>query len=230
MMRGLIPRSDRPATQSPQVSVHRSGVDPWGGRRAWARRAADRGPKVSSMPVFVLRLKAPRPRFAQPLTPAEQEIMARHGAHWRPYLECGEMVAFGPVLTDEDSYGLAIVETDDEGALRDFAAEDPVVTTGTASFEIGRMADDGTSARGGRDRRPARRGRTRVDARSRTFCAAAASRSPRPLFARGGLGSADRTQAEPPDRNVNLSERHADRTPNLIGSDAERGTLTAGDY
>jgi hypothetical protein len=96
------------------------------------------------MPVFVLRLKAPRPRFAQTLTDAEREVMARHGAHWRPYLERGDMVAFGPVLTDEDSYGLAVVETDDEQALRDFAAEDPVVTTGTANFEIGRMLDAGT--------------------------------------------------------------------------------------
>ena len=96
------------------------------------------------MPVFVLRLKAPRPRFAQTLTDAEREVMARHGAYWRPYLERGDMVAFGPVLTDEDSYGLAVVETDDEHALRDFAAGDPVVTTGTASFEIGRMADAGT--------------------------------------------------------------------------------------
>ena len=96
------------------------------------------------MPVFVLRLKAPRPQFAQTLTPAELEIMGRHAAYWRPYLERGDMVAFGPVLTDEDSYGLAIVETDDEQALRNFAAEDPVVTTGTAEFEIGRMADAGT--------------------------------------------------------------------------------------
>jgi hypothetical protein len=48
------------------------------------------------------------------------------------------------VLTDEDSYGLAVVETDDEKALRDLAAEDPVVTTGTANFEIGRMVDAGT--------------------------------------------------------------------------------------
>ena len=95
------------------------------------------------MPVFVLRLKAPRPRFAQTLTPAEQEIMARHGAYWQPYLERGDMVAFGPVLTDEDSYGLAVVEADDERALRDFADRDPVVTTGTASFEVGRMADAG---------------------------------------------------------------------------------------
>ena len=63
------------------------------------------------MPVLVLRLKAPRRRFAQMLTDTEREIMARHGAHWRPYLERGDMVAFGPVLTDEDSYGLAVVET-----------------------------------------------------------------------------------------------------------------------
>ncbi len=96
------------------------------------------------MPVFVLRLKAPRPRFAQTLTDAELAIMRRHGAHWQPYVERGEMVAFGPVLTDDDSYGLAVVETDDEQALRDFAAEDPVVTTGTASFEIGRMRDGST--------------------------------------------------------------------------------------
>ena len=96
------------------------------------------------MPVFVLRLKAPRPRFAQTLTDAELEIMGRHAAHWRPYLERGDMLAFGPVLTEDDSYGLAVIEADDEQALRDFAGEDPVVTTGTASFEIGRMADAGT--------------------------------------------------------------------------------------
>jgi uncharacterized protein YciI len=66
--------------------------------------------------------------------------MTRHGEYWRPYLDRGEMVVFGPVLTDEDSYGLAVVETDDEQALREFAAEDPVVTTGTASFEVGQLA------------------------------------------------------------------------------------------
>jgi uncharacterized protein len=92
------------------------------------------------MPAFVLRLKAPRPQFAQTLTDAEREIMGRHAAHWQPYLDRGDMVVFGPVLTDDDSYGIAVVETEDEQALRDFAAQDPVVTTGTASYEIGRMA------------------------------------------------------------------------------------------
>ena len=92
------------------------------------------------MPTFVLRLIAPRPNFAQTLTDSEREIMNRHAAHWGPYLERGDMVVFGPVLTDENSYGLAVVETDNEQALREFAAQDPVVTTGTAAFEFARMA------------------------------------------------------------------------------------------
>ena len=92
------------------------------------------------MATFVLRLIAPRQDFAQTMTDAEREIMGRHAAHWTPYLERGDMVVFGPILTDDDSYGLAVVETDDEQALREFAAQDPVVTTQTASFEFGRMA------------------------------------------------------------------------------------------
>lgn len=92
------------------------------------------------MATYALRLIAPRPNFAQTLTDSEREIMNDHAAHWRPYLERGDMVVFGPVLTDDDSYGLAVVETDDEQALRDFAAQDPVVTSGTADFEVGRLA------------------------------------------------------------------------------------------
>jgi uncharacterized protein YciI len=92
------------------------------------------------MATFVLRLIAPRPGFAQTLTDAEREIMGRHAAHWQPYVERGDMVVFGPILTEDDSYGLAVVETEDEQALRAFAADDPVVTTGTAAFELGRMA------------------------------------------------------------------------------------------
>jgi uncharacterized protein len=99
------------------------------------------------VPTFVLRLIAPRPDFAQTMTDAEREIMHRHAAHWGPYLERGDMVVFGPVLTAEDSYGLAVVDTDDEQALREFAAADPVVTTGTAAFELGQLAAGHVRAR-----------------------------------------------------------------------------------
>ena len=65
--------------------------------------------------------------------------MGRHAAHWRPLIESGQMVVFGPVLDDTGSWGLGIVEADDEERLRAFAASDPVVTTGTAEIELGRM-------------------------------------------------------------------------------------------
>lgn len=66
--------------------------------------------------------------------------MGQHAAHWGPWVERGAMVVFGPVLTDDDSYGLAVIEVEAEQEGRDFAAQDPVVTTGTAEFEIGRLA------------------------------------------------------------------------------------------
>lgn len=58
--------------------------------------------------------------------------MARHAAYWQPWIESGRMVVFGPVLDASGSWGLGVVEADDEGELRAFAAGDPVVTTARA--------------------------------------------------------------------------------------------------
>jgi uncharacterized protein YciI len=91
------------------------------------------------MSVFVFRLKAPRPTFALDRTDQEREIMARHAEYWRPWVESGQMVVFGPVLDASGSWGLGVVEADDEHELRAFAAGDPVVTTGTGTIEVGKM-------------------------------------------------------------------------------------------
>jgi uncharacterized protein YciI len=91
------------------------------------------------MPTFVFRLKAPRPTFALDMTDEEREIMGRHAAYWQPLIRAGRMVVFGPVLDGTGSWGLGVVEADDEDELRQFAAGDPVVTTGTADIEMGKM-------------------------------------------------------------------------------------------
>ena len=65
--------------------------------------------------------------------------MGRHAAYWQPLVDSGRMVVFGPVLDSTGSWGLGVVEADDEDELRAFAAGDPAVTTGTASIEIGMM-------------------------------------------------------------------------------------------
>src|SRR5437660_954434 len=85
------------------------------------------------MSTFVFRLMAPRPNFALDMTDDEREIMGRHAAYWQPLVEAGRMVVFGPVLDDTGSWGLGVVEADDEDEIRAFAAGDPVVTTGTAT-------------------------------------------------------------------------------------------------
>jgi uncharacterized protein len=91
------------------------------------------------MSTFVFRLKAPRPSFALDMNDDEREIMRRHAAYWRPLIDSGQMVVFGPVLDAEGSWGLGIIEAEDENELRSFAAGDPVVTTGTGIIEIGKM-------------------------------------------------------------------------------------------
>jgi uncharacterized protein YciI len=91
------------------------------------------------MSTFVFTLKAPRPTFALDMTDEEREIMGRHAAYWQPFIDSDQMVVFGPVLDNTGSWGLGVVEAEDEDELRAFAAGDPVVTTGTAGIEIGKM-------------------------------------------------------------------------------------------
>jgi uncharacterized protein YciI len=91
------------------------------------------------MTTYVFRLKAPRPTFALDLTDEEREIMGRHAAHWQPYIDAGRMVVFGPVLDSTGSWGLGVVQAEDEEEIRAFAASDPAVTSGTANLEVGRM-------------------------------------------------------------------------------------------
>jgi uncharacterized protein YciI len=91
------------------------------------------------MATFVFRLESPRPTFALDMSDEEREIMGRHAAYWKPLIDSGRMVVFGPVLDRTGSWGLGVVEADDEDELRSFAAGDPAVTTGTGKIEIGKM-------------------------------------------------------------------------------------------
>ena len=91
------------------------------------------------MGTFVFRLIAPRPNFALDMTDEERDVMERHAAHWQALVDSGRMVIFGPVLDTTGSWGLGVVEADDEDELRAFAAEDPAVTSGTARVELGKL-------------------------------------------------------------------------------------------
>src|SRR5437763_4994424 len=94
---------------------------------------------LRTVTTFVFRLKAPRPTFALDMSDEEREIMGQHAAYWQPYLDSNRMVVFGPVLDDTGSWGLGVVESEDEDELRAFAARDPAVTSGTANITVRKM-------------------------------------------------------------------------------------------
>jgi uncharacterized protein len=77
------------------------------------------------MSTFVFRLLASRPTFAVDMSDGEREIMGRHASYWRPYIDAGQMVVFGPVLDDTGSWGLGVIEVEDEDELRAFASREP---------------------------------------------------------------------------------------------------------
>jgi uncharacterized protein YciI len=91
------------------------------------------------MGTFVIRLIAPRATFVQDMTDEERAVMERHAAHWQEFIEAGRMVVFGPILDGTGSWGLGVLEAEDEDEVRAVAAKDPAVTTGTARIEVGTM-------------------------------------------------------------------------------------------
>ena len=65
--------------------------------------------------------------------------MGRHAAYWKPFIDSGQMIVFGPVHDSTGSWGLGVVEADDEEQLRAFAAGDPFAVTMTGTIEVGKL-------------------------------------------------------------------------------------------
>jgi uncharacterized protein len=99
------------------------------------------------MSTYVLSLLPVRPDLAHTATDSELEIMGRHAEHWRPYIESGQMVAFGPVDAGLDSFGLLVLEADAREEIENHAGEDPAVLAGLGRPVIGTML--GGHIRGG---------------------------------------------------------------------------------
>jgi hypothetical protein len=85
---------------------------------------------------FLYRLIAPRPTFPQDMSPAEGQAMERHFAYWQDLLNRDVAVAFGPVLDPAGTWGLGLLDIEDEPAAREVGEHDPAVESGTCTYEI----------------------------------------------------------------------------------------------
>ena len=79
------------------------------------------------MRFFFCRLNPPRATFASDMSNEEKALMQAHAAWWSNLTTQGEAVLFGPVFDPKASWGLGIIEAEDEGKARALTEEDPVI-------------------------------------------------------------------------------------------------------
>ena len=53
--------------------------------------------------------------------------MREHATYWRACMAEGKVVAFGPVADPAGTYGIGIIQVQDEVEARDFLANDPAI-------------------------------------------------------------------------------------------------------
>jgi hypothetical protein len=94
------------------------------------------------VPHFLYRLLPPRPTFPGDMTEAEGAIMQEHFGYRAGLIEGRQAVAYGPVMDPAGTYGIAVLEVEDEGAAKEIARNDPAVTsTAGFAFELHPMPD-----------------------------------------------------------------------------------------
>jgi hypothetical protein len=91
---------------------------------------------------FLYRLIPPRPTFPGDMTADEGAIMQEHFGYWGGLIEGRRAVAYGPVMDPRGSYGIAVVEVDDEATASSIAENDPAIASNAGfRFELHQMPD-----------------------------------------------------------------------------------------
>ncbi len=95
---------------------------------------------------FFFRLIPPRPTFAQDLTEEERAVMMQHAAYVRGFFENGSVLAYGPVLDPEGSFGMGLLEMTDLAEAEEFAKNDPSIKCGMNRYTISPMRIGGAQS------------------------------------------------------------------------------------
>jgi uncharacterized protein YciI len=92
--------------------------------------------KGVEMSHYLYKLTPPRPTFADDMTATETSAMEEHFAYWQQLVEGGSVVAYGPVADPAGTYGIAIIQADDEQHVQTIGRSDPAVIHGAGTFEV----------------------------------------------------------------------------------------------
>lgn len=91
---------------------------------------------------FLYKLIPPRPTFPSDMTEDEGAIMQEHFGYWGNLISERRAVVYGPVLDPKGTYGVAVVEVEDEAAAQRIAEGDPAIRSDAGfGFEVHQMPD-----------------------------------------------------------------------------------------
>ena len=91
---------------------------------------------------FLYKLVPPRPTFPADMTEAEGAIMQEHFGYWGRLVGERQAVVYGPVMDPNGTYGIAVVEVEDEANAQRIAENDPAITSDAGfGFELHAMPD-----------------------------------------------------------------------------------------
>lgn len=85
---------------------------------------------------FFFKLIPPRPTFAQDMDDRERGLMMEHIRYFQQHFAEKRVLVFGPVMSAEGSYGMAVLQVADEAEARAFAEHDPTIVAGLNTFAI----------------------------------------------------------------------------------------------
>jgi uncharacterized protein YciI len=85
---------------------------------------------------FFLRLIPPRPTFPHDMTDAERTLMREHAAYTKGHFDDGRVLIYGPVLAPTHSFGMAVIQVNDEAEARAMMEADPSVVGGLNTYEL----------------------------------------------------------------------------------------------
>ena len=100
---------------------------------------------------YFCRLIPPRSTFTGDMSDAERAIMQRHVAYWKEWMDRGHVIAFGPVADPAGTYGIGIVQVEQESELESFRRNDPTILA-DAGFRIEAFAMPRVSVPNGESR------------------------------------------------------------------------------
>ena len=89
------------------------------------------------MKYYFYKLIAPRATFSRDMTGAEGELMQKHVLYWKNLMDKGLVVAFGPVADPIQSYGIGILEVEDDVDVPALGLDDPAIKADAGfKFEV----------------------------------------------------------------------------------------------